>query len=157
MAASYVTLGSKPDVRVVSPVAVADVEAVTISTRPHGWVMVVQVPADQWAVGNDDPYLAAPAELVEQLATQESSGQALVDGVAQVQAIDPSRLLAYFLDLTVVYRPPGGSALPFTAVVRLPFTAFESFNAFGAPLPSGQTPSDVILAAYAQLQKTAGL
>ena len=149
MADNYTTAGSAQTVRVLSQTQVIDVEAVAIWTKPSSVYMVVQVPLAAWQAGNQDQYLAPPAELVEQLIQG-----GLVVGVTQVQAVDSSQLLSSFLDLTVSYTPTTGITAPFTAIVRAPFTAFETLDAFQA-WESSVPPDGPVVNAWKQLRATA--
>lgn len=151
MASSYTTAGSTPGVRVLSQTQTLPVELIAIWTQPHNVYLVVPVPLVAFNAGTQDTYLTPPAELVEQLF---QAGQ--VTAIVYVQTVDGSQLLAASLDVTVTYQPTTGSAGPFSAIVRLPFTVFESLDAFAAPLAGG-TPSAQIEAAYSQLVKTAKL
>jgi hypothetical protein len=151
----YTVTGAVQGVRVVSQTQVIDVEEVSIATKPSGVALTVAVPLTAWQSGGEATYLEPPAELVEELMQQGSSGAPLVSAVAQVQDTDGSGLLASYLELTVSYTPPSPSGLPFTARVRIPFASFASLDAFAAKLPSGQTPSELIEAAYNRLRSTA--
>lgn len=156
MADFYTVTGAVRAVRVVSQTQVVDVEAVSIATKPSGVALTVQVPLAAWQAGNESDYLEPPAELVEELlGTGATGGTPLVTAVTQVQDTDGSGLLASFLELTVSYTPSSGIGLPFTTRVRLPFTAFQSLDAYAATLPNGKTPSETIEAAYARLRATA--
>jgi len=157
VAVSYSTAGSYQTVRVLSATQVIDVQAIGIYTLPSGFYVVVQVPLSVWLAGDADAYLATTADLVEGvvLATPDP-GQSLAAGVAYVQDVDASGLLAAFLDFTVSYQPAAAGQAPFTTVVRLPMTSFETAAAFETALPGG-TPLAQLLAAYNRLKATASL
>jgi hypothetical protein len=157
VAVSYVTAGSYQTVRVLSQTQVVEVEAIGIYTQPSGFYVVVQVPLAEWQAGGADTYLATTADLIEGvvLATPDP-GQTLAAGVAYVQDVDASGLLSAFLDFTVSYTPKGAGKAPFTTVVQLPMTSFETADAFNTALPGG-TPLAQLEAAYSRLKATANL
>lgn len=157
MAEYYSTGGSKPGVKVVDSTTTLDVEWVRIYTKPHGWTMLVGVPLSEWQNGRQDTYLMPPAALVEQLAQGGIGPGGSVQTVQQVQIADATDLLAYYLSFAIGYQPSGTGQGLYTANVVLPFTNFESFDAFEVKLPNGQSPSDALIAAYQQLVDTANL
>lgn len=156
MADNYTVLGSSKGVQVLSETQVADVQYVSIITKPSGTALTIPVPLAAFTAGSSASYLTPPAELVEQLMEQTGSGAPLVTAVAQVQVQTGAKLLASYLNCTVTYVPSSVTALPFSTVVQLPLSSFLTLEAFAAKLPSGKTPSDLLEAAYAQLESLAG-
>lgn len=157
MAANYTTAGSYQTVRVLSQTTVIDVEAIGIYTKPSGFYLVVQVPLSDFLAGNSGTYLSTTSDLVEGVVgATPDPGQNLASGVVYVQDTDSSGLLAAFLDFTVGYTPSGQNQGPFTTVVRLPMSSFETADAFNTALPGG-TPLAQLEAAYDQLKATASL
>lgn len=150
MANDYQLAGQSQTVRVLSQTQTVPVQAVGLFTKPSGVYMVVPVPLSEWKAGNQGPYLDAPSQLVEQVIAG-----GLVNAVTYVQSTDASGLLSSFLDFTVSYVAPNGPGFPSSTKVRLPFTAFESFDAFTQPLPGG-TVSDQIRTAYNTLVTSSG-
>lgn len=158
MAQFYRTLGgSYSTVKVLSTTSYIDVEAIPIETVPHGVRLTVLVPLEEWQDGNADTYLNPPAELVEELLGTGGSGPGLVSAIVQVQAQDSSRLIAYFLNVTVTYVSPNPQQQPFSATISLPMTAFETLEAYNSPMANGQKPDEAIQSTYEQLKATASL
>jgi hypothetical protein len=151
VAKNYTTVSSYQTVQVLTQTTSADVQAVTIVTKPSGIYTVVLVPIAQWQGGNADAYLNPPAELLEQLIAG-----GLVTGAVYVQSTDSSDLLAGFMQLTVSYTPPSGLAQPFTTKVMMPMTAIVSLDAFGA-YSTSDDGDDPIRVAWNQLKATAAL
>lgn len=151
MADGYTVVGSYTTVQVLTQTTSADVQAVTIVTKPTGIYTIVLVPLAQWQAGKSAAYLTPPAELLEQLIAG-----GLVTGAVYVQSTNASDLLAGFMQLTVSYTPSTGLAQPLTTKVMMPMTAIVSLDAFGAYSESDHG-DDPIKVAYNQLQATANL
>lgn len=151
MPVSYTTAGSRAGVQVLSQTQVQQVQLVSIYTKPHGSYVVVPVPKTAWSRGQEDAYLEPVAANIEELWKQT-----VISGTAFVQETDSSELLASYVDFTVTLHDGDGVPLPFSTVVRVSLTDLGSRSFFGKPA-GGTAPSTAILAAYAQLEKTAGL
>lgn len=157
MAKNYLVGGSFQTVRVLSQTTVIDVEAISIYTQPSNVYVVVQVPLTAFQADNYESYLSVTADLIEGiLAPSNQPNTVYVAGVTYVQDIDSAGLLAAFLDWTVGYLPTSGQQSPFTEIVRLPITAFESAAAFDSKI-NGKTPLEWIDAAWNRQKALAGV
>ena len=155
MANTYTTTGSFQTVKVLSQDQVLDVEAIGINTLPSNVRLTVPVPLAAYKSGNADQYLAIVSDLIEGLiASTPDPNNHLVSGAVGTQQVDPSGLLAYFVNFTVSYTPTSGQQGTFSEVVTLPVSIFESEGNYGAPY-NGKSALIWIEEAYDRLKKLA--
>lgn len=155
MATQFVTAGSYQTVRVQSQTSVVDVELIGIYTKPSNIYIGVPVPLAAFNAGNYESFLDVTAGLVESiLAATPDPGQSLAQSASYVQDIDAAGLLSAFLDFTVAYIPTTTYQGPFSQIVRLPVTVFETAAAFDTPI-NGTTPIQLLDAAYARQKQLA--
>ena len=145
----YRIVSSRQSTQVLSQTESAPVQLVTIATKPSGVNTVVLVPLKAFQSDENDPYLQPPAVLIEELLAG-----GLITKATQVQSTDASDLLAYYMQFTVSYTPPGGLLIPLTTTVLTPNSALASTDAFGAYSTSAGG-NDPILVAYNHLKTLA--
>lgn len=141
---NYTVVSQRHTVQQLSSGNVIDVESVGFQTKPHGVYCEVLVPFTDWQAGNSATYINPVATAIETI----MGGQPVASASFTQDVDTTSNLLANFVDFIVVYTAPGGIAA-MTTTVRVSVT---SLTQGAAGLPTQQ-----IQAAYASLQRTAGL
>lgn len=151
MAAGYTVVSQDRTVQVLSQTEVADVERVGFVTKPTGIYAERLVPYASWLALGAAGWIEPLAQAIENLI---SGG--LASFATFVQDIDPSGLLADFLDFLVVYQPSGGIGLPQTTTVRIPVNTLTLDTSFGGVIAS-LDPAQTLRDAYDALVATANL
>lgn len=151
MANSYSVVAQSPDVQVLGPTSVMDVQRVTIRTRPSGALLEYPVPAIIWPDAGGAQILESLAAGVEQMIAE-----GLAVSAAYVNDLDASGLLVDYVEFTVQLRDAAGHLLPQTTTARVPE---ELFIAGTDPFAFGLIGDAVAIlqTAYDNLAKTAAL
>lgn len=151
MAGSFTVVSQTPDVQVLSPTQVLDVERVGFVTHPTGIYAEVPVFRQAWLQESQEANLAAYADAIEGLI---ANGLA-TDG-SYANDLDANGLLVDYIDFVVTYVPPNPLIPPMTATVRIPLgTLGASGDPWFGQLPG--SPDSLIGAAWQRLQETANL
>src|SRR5437016_12595029 len=103
MASSFVVVSQTPDVQVLGPTQVLNVERVGFVTQPTGIYVEVPVPRLAWLEESQEANLAAFADAIEGLIAG-----GLAAGGSYVNDLDESGLLVDYIDFVGQYTPPGG-------------------------------------------------
>lgn len=151
MAQSYVVVAQDPDVQVLGPRNVLDVQRVTIRTRPHGALLEYPIPKILWPDAGGAIILESLASGVENMLAQ-----GFATAATYVNDVDETGLLVDYVEFVVQLRDAAGRLLPQTTTARVPaewFIAGDDPFAFGL---IGDAVA-VLEQAYADLQRTATL
>lgn len=151
MADSYSVVAQHPDVQVLGPTQVLDVQRVTIRTRPSGALLEYPVPAIIWPDAGGAIILESLASGVENMIAQGFAVAA-----TYVNDIDETGLLVDYVEFLVQLRDAAGRLLPQTTTARVPE---ELFIGGDDPFAFGLIGDAVAILekAYADLQQTAAL
>lgn len=146
---AYQLLNSLESFQVYGPDLVAETLVCTIQSFPSGSTLIRTVPQAEFTADHGQGLLSSLSDAVEQI-LQAGTATAAVGN----QRVDPSGLLADFVDFTVTYVPPTPVPGAITADVSIPVNVLTADPAFGGFL-SGGSAADQIAAAYARLQAMA--
>ena len=145
----YTLLNSVDSVQVYGPDLVSETLVCTILSGPSGSTLLRTVPSAEFESDQGQGLLSSLSDAVEQT-LQAGTATAAVGN----QRVDPSGLLADYVDFTVTYRPPTPVPGEITAVVSIPVNMLTADTSFGSFL-SGGSAADQIQATYDRLKAMA--
>lgn len=140
--AGYYTYTQEPDILVLGPRAIQEVESVGIITSPTGIYITYPVDKASWLADRGDAILSAVAEAVEGII---ASGLAV--DASSFQRQRPSGLLVDMIEFVVEYVPPDGRRPPMQATVDVTLSSLlaETDPVFGN---LAGDPRAALIAAY---------
>lgn len=151
MANSFIVVSQNPEVQVLGPTEVIDVQKVGIRTKPTGMYLEYPVPRVIWPSDGGLQILESLASGAEQMISE-----GLAVSGSYVNDLDASGLLVDYVEFTVQLRDAAGRLLPQTTMARVPE---ELFIAGADPFAFGLIGDAVAIlqAAHDNLAKTAAL
>ena len=145
----YTLLNSVDSVQVYGPDLVSETLVCTILSGPSGSTLLRTVPSTEFQADQGQGILASLSDTVEQI-LQAGVATAAVGN----QRVDPSGLLADYVDFTVTYVPQSPVPGSIEAVVSIPVNTLTADTSFGSFL-SGGSAADQIQATYDRLKAMA--
>ena len=145
----YTLLNSVDSVQVYGPDLVSETLVCTILSGPSGSTLLRTVPAAEFQSDQGQGILSSLSDAVEQI-LQAGTATAAVGN----QRVDPSGLLADYVDFTVTYVPPSPVPGSIDAVVSIPVNVLTADTSFGSFLGGGSA-ADQIQATYDRLKAMA--